>query len=293
MHIAKVANYYGLGEKRSEHNNPDRYLDTIELIVDDVPVRIIQNHDAINTKPRHTCLEYTTRIETNEPIEAKEFKEIVENICLLLKFASMSQVVPFEYSSDGINFSAESVMGACIRSRPVLEIYDGANVRNFIELTWLKFKEHKKARKLNAIIDMLSIAEELGQVLEVRLAIVFMLLESLKSTYAKSSGLEFVKGKFRNTHPPYSGDPKNADGYSFKELLNEMLCSVGMKRNVSSIIKLRNDIFHSAISEQPHEEQRKTYEDCQDLAREYLLRLLEYHGQSFTYKSRCIEVIHT
>ena len=126
---------------------------------------------------------------------------------------------------------------------------------------------------------------------EVRLAIIFMLLENLKSTYAHENGIPFINGHFRK--PDKLGKLNSRSPiHHFNELLAEMLRSVGMEYDLSKIIALRNDIFHSAISEQPFERQRETYEDCQDLAREYLLRLLGYHGSFFLYKSRCTVVKH-
>jgi hypothetical protein len=292
MLVAQVANYYGLGEKRSTREDGSGPLDTIECNLDGICIKIIQNADILNNKSSCYGSVYTTRIETSDSVELEAFKEIVENICTLLKLVSSSQVVPFGYSTDGESFSSRTVKcPSTPSSRPILDTNDGAVIRHFIESTWVKFKECKECRKLNVAIDLLTIAEETGQVQEVKLAIMFMLLETLKRTYADKTGIPFVKKWFRKVNEP-GADKEKDDRYHFKELVAEMLCSVNMEYDLSKLYELRNDIIHSAISERTFIEQREIYEDCQDLAREYLLRLLEYHGQPFTYKSRCTEVLN-
>lgn len=291
MYTAQVANYYGLGEKRSKFEDGSNALDTIECDIDGECVKIIQNAYGIGTAKTDLSFVPTTRIEINSNIPYENFKSIVNDVCLLLKLVSLSHVVASHYFENSEFIEREDVRGVSIKSRPVLETCDGAIVRKFIESTWINFRKYKDSRKLNVAIDLLTIAEESWQVQEVKLAIMFMLLENLKSTYAHSKGILFYKNYFRIISASCPVKPgKTPPKYDFIELLTEMLGVIGMGYDLTKIIDLRNDIFHSAISERPFEEQREIYEDCQDLVREYLLRLLGYHGGFFTYKSRCTEV---
>ncbi len=55
--------------------------------------------------------------------------------------------------------------------------------------------------------------------------------------------------------------------------------------NLSAIVKLRNEIIHSGISQISFEHQKEIYDNCQDLIREYFLRLLGYTGDFRLYSS--------
>ncbi len=61
-----------------------------------------------------------------------------------------------------------------------------------------------------------------------------------------------------------------------------MFSCIGMKdetlSDLKSVVNLRNDIIHTALSERSYDEQYKTYTDCRNLIAEYLLRLLGFKG---------------
>ena len=92
-----------------------------------------------------------------------------------------------------------------------------------------------------------------------------------------------LKGAFRKP-PKKPGKP--GEKYQFEALLLEMLRSVNMHREVTPIINLRNEIIHSGLSQTSHTQQWRMYEHVQDLVREYLIRLLCYHGEFLTYAER-------
>jgi hypothetical protein len=64
-----------------------------------------------------------------------------------------------------------------------------------------------------------------------------------------------------------------------------MLRLVDMRRVLKPVVALRNEIIHSGLSRKSHTRQWRMYERIQDLVREYLFRLLGYHGEFFTYAS--------
>ena len=87
----------------------------------------------------------------------------------------------------------------------------------------------------------------------------------LKSSYRKASGKK----------------------WSFKALLLDMFKQVNMPSpDLSAIVDLRNDIIHSGISQTSGDHQQDIYDNCQDLVREYLLRLLGYTGNFLLYSGR-------
>lgn len=147
-------------------------------------------------------------------------------------------------------------------------------LRNYLRL--------ERARKLPLVIDYLVRAEQPGQPMEIQLLIAFVVLENLKSTYAKSASIPFKKGFFRKIPRPQRG----SDTYSFEELLQLMFRDVGMRKGLKRIIRLRNQIIHSGVSHRTYSWQRAKYEHLQYLIREYLLRLMRYNGEYLTYRGR-------
>jgi hypothetical protein len=100
----------------------------------------------------------------------------------------------------------------------------------------------------------------------------FVLLENLKHTFALQNGYHFINNYFYDAR----GHRK-----TFKQLLKEMLNAVSMDPNLTNIINLRNEIIHSGISILTFDAKYNMYIACQNLFREYFLRLLNYRGEYF------------
>jgi hypothetical protein len=113
--------------------------------------------------------------------------------------------------------------------------------------------------------------------------LLFVAMESLKDTYAREARIPYAKGYYRKPVRKLGGI---GAPFSFNELLLKMLRSMGMRRTVKQVVGLRNEIIHSGLSRKPHSQQMRMYERVQDLVREYLIRLLSYHGVYYTYASQ-------
>ena len=201
----------------------------------------------------------------------------LDRIVELLMFATASEVRAAGYSMPGAEPSAVriSVVGVTLHGIPVLELADGANTRKYLENAWPKYVLLRETRQLNVAFEYLVLSQKGGQPLEVKAAITFMLLEHLKHTYARSVGYPFEKGwnwRRRNA----AGEPEGR--LSFKILLSEMFGAVGMTPSLEAAVKLRNDLVHSGMTALSLEALDGLFRECQDLAREYLLRLLAYTG---------------
>ncbi len=133
------------------------------------------------------------------------------------------------------------------------------------------------------IFDYLTHVEAPTLPMEMRLLSIFATLECLKDTFARSKKIPYAKGSYRKaaTKPGKPGAR-----YTFENLLVMMLRSVGIRRGVKRIVSLRNEIIHSGLSRKSYDQQRRMYENAQDLVREYLLRLLKYSGLYFPYAGR-------
>lgn len=198
-----------------------------------------------------------------------------------MSLASFSRVAPFYYSFNGETRSP-NISSEAMFFRPLIDIKNGEATQFYIEKVWPKYRKAKGTRKLGEIIEMLAIAELPVQPLEIQLALIFIIFENLKSTYAKSKKIPFHKGFYRkvsNSQRSLNSEPT----LSFKDLLNMMFSDVGMNPSLKRIINLRNEIIHFGLSRKSYQSLIKDYDYCHDLVREYLLRFLNYDGDYFIY----------
>jgi len=148
----------------------------------------------------------------------------------------------------------------------------------FLEQTWSTFHALKASRQLDIVFDYFVLSQLNRQPIELQLLISFVLLENLKSTFAQEQGYPFEDGKFKSR--------PGGNELPFKELLKRMLEAVGMMPDLSKIIRLRNEIVHSGITQLPAQERAEIWRFTQDVIREYLVRLLNYQGDYFLYRQR-------
>lgn len=214
--------------------------------------------------------------------DVDKVKASLVRICWLLSFAGGCRVICYGYeypNGSGLGHT-HAASGVAQYFRPVFEIRDGTQVKAFVEQTYDNYACLEQSRKLNVVIDYLAQAEAPGQLLEVKLVLVFVALESLKHTFAHSEGITYADGAFRK--PNWKVDNKS-NKYGFKELVKMMLGKVNMTCDLTSTYALRNDLIHSGLSSEPYSSQRELYEDVHDLIRKYLLRLLGYRGRYSPY----------
>ena len=221
------------------------------------------------------------------PGRVNRVKAIIGRICWLLSLAGTCRVVCYghEYPNGSGLSHFISAFGTARLFRPAIEIKDNSKVKMFVEQTYEAYRRLEKSRKLNVIFDYLIQADREDQPTEIRLILIFITLESLKDTFARSQSIPYIKGYFRK--PPTKPGKAGAK-YSFEELLTLMLRQVGMCRGVKRLVKLRNDLIHSGLTRKPHNRQWALYADSHGLIREYLLRLLGYKGWYSPYAfERC------
>jgi hypothetical protein len=284
--IAEAANFFGLGEEVTEYDDGNILRDVINCKLGKYLVCIKQDSDVVLNKVERTGFVKTTTIEVVGITKSSEGKRVIDDICWLLSFASMSHVVPFRFKFNEEVFTP-SVGGVAIYFRPTIEIVNGEITRKFLESTWSSYRKLKRSRKLPAAIHMLIVSEHPTQPLESKLAMIFIVLENLKGTYAHYKKIPFVKGYFRKIGKVPKSDPSKERRIYFKELLTEMLLDSGMKASLTRVIALRNEIIHFGLSKKPYDSLIKHHDYCHDLAREYLLRLLGFEGDFWVYSSAC------
>lgn len=246
-------------------------------------VEIVQAPEFINANPsdfRGESVETTEVIVRN--VDSAHREDIIEKLrglAVLLSFITCSQVVLYGWehpiSKPQGQFWSVAAKTACFR--PVLNTISGRVVKEYLELVCSTYFKLEKPRKLRVAFDYFVSAEVLSLPLELKLLTMFVLFENLKATFALERHYKFEKNYYLK---PSGGR------WCFKSLLKEMLCNVGMNQSLDEIVDLRNEIIHSGISRMSYDEQYRIYGKCQDIAREYLLRLMGFSGAFFLYSGR-------
>jgi hypothetical protein len=195
-----------------------------------------------------------------------------------LAFAVVSEVgaLGYTYAHAQPTQQTRPFLGRICAGWPVIDIRSGQALRIFLEQAWPVYHAIEKKRQLNIVFDYFVLSQLSRQPIELQLVVTFVLLENLKSTYARERGIPFKKGKFRKPD-------EHQKEYPFQALLEAMLLEVEMSPDLSKIVTLRNEIIHSGITQLDTNERIKIWGFAQDIVREYLLRLLGYKGECQLY----------
>ena len=227
----------------------------------------VQSDEVIGSSPSEFNGRFirSSRLEVQN-VDAKHVEKalrVVERICWLLSFAALSNVTwyAYEYPAGSGGQITRSVVAESLFFRPVIDIREGVETSEFIERCYPQYARLERKRKLNIVTAYMVQAERVGQPVEVRLLLAFVALESLKSTYARSTGIPYIKGFFRKRPKPR----RVRDTYSFEELLQQMFQAVGMRRGLKRVIALRNEIIHSGVTRKSFDWQWNKYENLQYL----------------------------
>lgn len=283
----KFANYLGGGSEfttMTSGNKIRRIRNKLTLNLEGFEVTLYQHPDVVvGDMTRHIGkFLHTTDVIVKDVSQRKlnEAKVVLNDLASLLSFAGFSAVrcYGYEYPTGSGLGSRISTYGATNYCNSPIDVRDGDVVCDFVTKTWANYRKFKKQRKLPVIFEYLVQSQQPTKPMELKLLIVFIVLESLKDTFARQQSIPYVKGFYRKIPITPHSNPNKWDRYSFEELLDLMLQSGGMRRGLKRVIKLRNEIIHSGISRLPFRSQQKIYRVSHDIIREYLLRILGYRG---------------
>jgi hypothetical protein len=279
-----------LGEERTKYANGSR-LDTIRLDHGGFQFRIVQRRDHLGYQPTYKNANVVTSdvfVRDVTPQNLERVNKLLFELSCLLSFATYSDVAFSGYDfKHGTTLGQRwATVGRLQHFRPPFELADGKAIRLFLQQAWPMFSKLQKSRKLGIAIHYVLLADRDEQPVEAGLLLVFIALELLKSTFARSRGIPFIAGKFRRISSPPKPNPKKEHAYTFQELLKMMLREVKMGRTpVRALVRLRNTIIHDGIANAKFSTLSRMYASCQDTLREYLLRLCEYHGSFLLYSN--------
>ncbi len=283
---AYIANCTVAGMEMTKHEN-SWIRDTINFEIGNRTFtlkqnsRIIQGH--FNELKGSFCETSELIVKDVQEDELAEIESDVHRLCWLLSFACLSNVAFYGYDyPTGQNTGHRwAAIGRLDFFRPTIEISNGETVKSFVEQTFNNYKSLEGRRKLNEAIHYILSIEINKLPIEAKLALSFILLENLKSSFAHSKNIPYISGYFRKGSSPNKKSP----AYSFRELLKMMLDDVGITKDLSQIKSIRDEIIHSGLTQLPYDKQIELHHDIHDLCREYLLRLLGYRGVYLLYSS--------
>lgn len=283
---AHVANCLLIGEEAIDLGGDAWFRGRIRLTLDGRSVDVRQQQWVVHGTSWSDVRgewRYTTDVVVDDVTEAERdgVFQLCERLAELLGFATASEVPVFgwEHAVGSPVAYKRSTIAAINYFIPVVDTREGEVVRLFIERTWAGFGRERDRRKLPAVFHYLALADRDGTPLELKLAILFIVLEQLKHSFAVSNGYVFIRPRF---HVPGTTMPTRGSGRGFEALLGEMFRAVGMNPALATVVDLRNEILHSGLSARPFLELARIEGDTLMLIREYLLRLLGYSGDFFT-----------
>lgn len=279
--ICYLANLKICGTEYSIDDNGRRVLNRLPFRVDGYNFELVQDSEVLRAKERDLkgkFIESTRLYVKGVEVEHTEvICQIVRRIAHLLSLATDSQVRFYRWhTANSYTGQGWAVNGVYNYFRPPLCTVDTKSLKSFIEGCYDTYKQLEEERTLKAAIELFVTSDALEQPVELRLANIFLLLENLKHSYAKTHGYEYNNGFWC----------KNGQRTGFKRILIDMFDSVGMSPEVSEIVLLRNEIIHSGLSEMEGEKKYKVFSVCKELSGEYLFRLLGYQGQFYKHTTR-------
>jgi hypothetical protein len=204
-------------------------------------------------------------------------EELARDVAALLSFATASEVVCFGYEyPDRDPFEQfRSYVAQLQNFRPTLEVQNAAVMGQFLEMTFPTYRQLVAQRQLNIAFSYYVLSQKEGLPVELHLLSLFILLEQLKHTFAPLHGFPLIRNRFRNMGATIANPGRPA---SFQSMLTPMFAAVGMAPNLGPIINLRNRLIHSGLTHLNFADMWDMLCAIEDIVREYLLRVLNYHG---------------
>ena len=282
--VCYLANLQIVGSKFSTDAHGKSILNVMPLAVNGFDLELIQDKSLINCSPSKLIGKFvssTQIVARNVPEDSlNKLIETIHKITVLLSLATDSQVRFYKWNNTSNDSGGQwNVNGIYSYFRPPLCTINSQYIVQLVEGSYSTFERIETSHKLRSAVDLFVTSEAVNLPVELKLATIFILLENLKSSYAENNGYCFSKGYYI----------KNGQRGSFKPLLVEMFQSVGMSPELSKVVKLRNQIIHSGLSQLDFEEQFNIFSFCKELAGEYLLRLLGYDGVFYLHTTSCLE----
>ena len=215
------------------------------------------------------------------PKQVAEATSVIGDLCYLLRLATTSSVVAYESDYEA-RLHSWTVVAGYNNFRAPIDIHDGRVIEEFIGACWPAYRRLKRPRRLPRVIDFLVYADLTAVPVEGKLLLAFTALESLKTTWAKSKGIPFIAGFYRQVESNGRATPKSRR-IAFEHLVQGMMSEVKMRATLSRLVALRNQLVHTGIAHKDTSWAFHQYGRTVAIAHRYLFRLLGYRGGMADY----------
>jgi len=295
---AHIANLAGYGVHFSTRDDGRRVRDEYHLQLDGYSVVLKQRDEILGLRDSELAGNFVeTTVASVEGIQKfEDGVTLVSTLCSLLGFAVHSRVVPYEYQFAGQS-RRSSVFGQYNSWRP--PFHDAADVTRFVELAWSRFTDVRERRALDALFHMIVSSDLPSTPIEAQVTTAVQCLESIGSYFALG---EATRAGIQENKRGFFLD-KDDNELTFEALLGQAVTDVGMSLppGFVTIRRLRNAIVHRGFIRENdkisthifgarppgamHHAMTDTFGTMQDIIREFILRLLGYHGRYFPYST--------
>ena len=210
--------------------------------------------------------------------DVSKLREVIGYVCELLSFSTESRVLPYfsEYPAGSGHWEKRSMVGTVQTWRRPFEEPESAKL--LIDTCYGRYVELRDRRRLHVAIDYIY-HSVMSLAAEVQIAIACIAFENLRHNWAFDSGYPFIKGSFRKRNATAQ---KPGRSVSMRCHLAEMFKTVGMKCDAKRIVDTRNEIIHTGLYGDVHNEE--THNFLETALREYFLRVVGYHGDFLPYR---------
>jgi hypothetical protein len=212
------------------------------------------------------------------PSDLPRLREVVDDVCDLLSFATESRVLPYfsEYPA-GSGLSCKQAMVGTVQTwRPPFA--EPEQTKHLVDTCFDTYVRFRNRRMLHVAIDYIY-HSVMRLAAEVKIVLACVAFENIRHNWALDSGYKFIDGFFRGKT---ATDARPGLSIGLRQHLEEMFAEVRMTTDVKRIVDTRNEVVHSGLFGALQNDD--TYEFLETALREYFLRLVGYHGPFQPYK---------
>ena len=210
--------------------------------------------------------------------QVETVRAVVDRVCDLLSFATESRVLPYfwEYPA-GSGVSCQYSMTGTVQlwRYPFAE---PEHAKHFVDSCYNRFTQLRDARKLHVVIDYMYHSVMGSIAAEIKIALACVTFENLRHNWALDSGYPYIDGWFREKGATAAAPGKSV---GIRRHWEEMFVEVGMNVDVQRIFDTRNEVIHTGLYGNVHNDD--TFDYLHTTLREYFLRLMGYHGPFIPY----------
>ena len=220
------------------------------------------------------------------PSQVARLQEVILHVSELLSFATESRVLPhsFQYPAGSAEGGSRTMVGTIQHFRPPFG--EPEQAKHLVDTCFDRYEQLRTSHHFHIVVDYIHHSVMSGLAVEVKIALACITFENLRHNWALVEGYPHIRGFFREKGATLvnPGDP-----VGIKRHLEEMFAAAGMTSDADRIIKIRNQVLHTGLINQP--DNFASFAFLETVLREYFLRRVGYHGKFLPYEGGTVAPI--